>query len=189
MILKTAAIAIALCLSAAASSQAIQITNFGSSTFQVDSSAFPETTSGVGSITLGGNTFGGTLTGIFDPVEIGDSPLVTLTASISGINPDSFFSLVLFNSTYDQTRTYTGFTSGIGSFDTTITLSLDPGDASVDFTDIGGLQFTLVNETDSSFSMTLKSVDAVPEPSVYAFSAIGLAGAYLLRRRRGLATR
>jgi len=83
----------------------------------------------------------------------------------------------------EQGYVYTGNTSDFGIESTSQTLSL-ASFGFADLTRISGLMFIIDDYTTSGFSMTLESVDAIPEPSMAMLSAVGLGAAFLLRRKR-----
>ena len=183
MKLKTVTLALALSAFAFNASHALQITDFSDVGFLVDETSSFSTISPNGTnIFVSGTDFLEALVGTFAPVDIAGFSDITLTGSVSGENPNSTFSIYLFNSAFDQYREYSGFTLDFGATSTTVFLTFVSETAS--FTDIAGFQF-IGGGIGSPLSFTFESVDAIPEPSVYALSSMALAGAYLLRRRQG----
>jgi len=180
-------IALTFCL-LTLSSHADQLTNFGSSTFNIDSdfTSFIVDQQATKTLISGIDDYGCYIIGYFpDPIDISTFSQISLTASISEGNPQGNFSLILFDDSFDmeQGYVYTGNTSDFGIESTSQTLSL-ASFGFADLTRISGLMFIIDDYTTSGFSMTLESVDAIPEPSMAMLSAVGLGAAFLLRRKR-----
>ena len=184
MKLKTIALALAWSAFAIPASQALQITDFGDVGFEIidDFTTFATVTPNSMGISVSGSASGDSLVGTFAPVDIAGLYDITLTGSVSGGNPAVTFRVLLFDITLIEYREYSGITIDFGVTSTTVLLTLVSETA--EFTEIGGFQFISDGgDTLAPLSFTFESVDAIPEPSVYMLTSVGLAGAYLLRRR------
>lgn len=190
MILKTAALALSLSLATLGASQALTITNFGDSSFEnLDGYGIDATQTGSSIILNGlaetGSYFFGTLS---TPVDLGSQTKITLTATASTAFGSTPFTLTFFDENFEESWQYLGDVNAFGSAPTTITLSLNP-----DFTGnyslpIAGIMISFGGITDSSFSMTLTSLEAIPEPGVPLLIGFGLGATFLLRRVRRTAS-
>lgn len=148
---------------------AIEITNFGSSTFTIDSenSSFTVTQTTIGLQISGVDS--NNLVGIYDSVDLSSvwgAPL-NISASVINTAPSTQFSITLYDGELDQARfiggewnslvdgtslTFSNF-DGTGTFDTTNVIGLDlSGDGFID-----------------PINVTLNNLSMVPEPSTYAF--------------------
>jgi len=173
----------------AATSHAAEVTKFGSSGFTIDT----ETTTFSANQTLTTLTFSGTdstssiLAGTFSLFDATGLNYINLVGSISGTNPNSGFTVELFNSTFNETKLYSGTFGAFGASSTTVQLSFVSQTAS--FTTIAGFQLTAAGSGDP-INMTLSSLNAtaspVPEPGTTCLLALAVgSGIFLRLRRRG----
>ncbi|HWL52862.1 MAG TPA: PEP-CTERM sorting domain-containing protein [Chthoniobacteraceae bacterium] len=185
MKLKTAIASLVLGGLSLTTSEAVLITDFSEPDFQIFDDLTTLAIERYPTYLLAsGSAFGGEFAGVFDSVDIVGLSDISLTGSIIGENPDIQFTLYLYNTAVDQWRTYVAYTSAFGSESTTVTLTFLEETAS--FTDVGGLAFNAGGAPGSNITFAFESLQAIPEPSVYALSAVALgAAAWLRRRRRG----
>lgn len=178
--------------SLATTSAAIVITGFGStgesgaSPFTVDTTntnfGFTQTAS---EILINGSDSGSILAGTFTSVNITGQNTIQLTLKVTGTNPNSNFSVELFDPTFTLIRTYTGNFASFGSSFTQVTLK--PSATNPTFTSIAGFQFT-ANGSGTAVNATLDTLTAVPEPSSYAFMILGLSVvSFMAKRKMGAA--
>lgn len=189
MLIKKISLALMLLLTTFSISNAIVITGFGNtSDFTVDPvfSTFPVINVNPTNVNVVGSDFGQSLAGTFTPIDISGFTLINLTGTLTGTNPNTTFTILLFNSGFDQTREYSGVTNSFSSSSSTYTLTFVSETSS--FTDIAGFQFT-GGGLGSPLNFTFDSLEAiaVPEPSTYTLIGMGLGGLVLFRRFRKVA--
>lgn len=187
MLLKTAALAIALSFCALGASQALVITDFGTNTFELDDWDGLVLTSSESNLLVASEEFGssegsqfwGVLT---TPIDIGAFSTITLTGSVSTGSFDSSFTLTLFDESFESSYQYLGNTGDFSDLSSTVTLAFESrgeGSSLISF-----VMFTFESPLESGFSMTLTSLDAIPEPGVPLLIGFGLGATFLLRRVR-----
>ena len=165
------------------SSKAFLISDFGSASFSIDTGTTSFTTNqtavDTSVIGLDNNIFAGTFTTPFDATGY---TVFTLNGNVSGTNPGTTFNVDFYNSTFDQTRTYTAYLSDFGSVTTPVLLTFVSQTAV--FNDFAGFQFS-GGGTGSALNMTFTSVSAaaVPEPATWALLAGSLTTVMVFRRR------
>lgn len=107
-----------------------------------------------------------------------------LRMSVTGTNPDLFFSLTLYDDTFAAINTYGGSTFGLTSTPSVVSLTLD-GPGTGNFSAVSGALLTWGGAANINTTASEVVAIAVPEPSTYAmlaFAVIGLS-AYRMRRR------
>ena len=170
--------------------RSVVITGFGSSpesgrsAFQIDTETTSFSTEQTSSATrIFGSESGNIFAGTFSAVDITGNEQIQLTALVTGANPNTNFTVELYNTNLDAIRTYRGNTEDFSSSNMTVTLVPQAGSAS--FTDIAGFQFTANGTTSSNLNMTFDTLSAVPEPSMYGLLMLGsmLAGGVYWKRR------
>lgn len=176
-------VAVATLLSVLPAAQAVVISSFGETDFTVDygTSTFASIITHPDNVEVSGTDFGESMAGTFVPVDISGLSRISLTGTVNGDNPDSAFTVLLFNSTFDQSREYSGNMSSFGSTSSSLLLSFVSESSS--FTDVAGFQF-IGGGSGSPLEFTFEelSATAVPEPSVPALFALSL-GAFFWSRR------
>jgi len=177
-------------------SRAQSLTSLGDTVFNVEdgvtTAGYSQTDS---ALTLNsGFSLGSTLGGLFNSsfdwsgvVEFG------LNAFVTGTNPQAAFSIEFYDSsvlTEPETAIiarFSGASSDAGSSATIVTLTLEEL-LNGNFNDVVGLQFTWDTPAPGgSGSMTINSIEAVPEPSTWALIGLAAAifgGRVLAKRRR-----
>lgn len=184
----------------ATASQAQTLTLLGSADYNVDGGS---TTAGysqsASSLTFDagfglGDTLGGLFNASFDWSAVTD---FGLTMSIAGVNPVAPFSVEFYDSSVlvdpvtAVVARYQGTSSPAGSSPTIVTLTLDQV-FNGNYNDVLGMQFTWDSDAPGgSGSVTVDSIDAVPEPTTWAMLVFGAAlfGGLALRRRLAAARR
>lgn len=190
MILKTATLAFTLSLATLTALQALPITDFGTNSFEVSDWTSIATTPSGSSLSLHGQDNPGEyLYGtLLTPIDIGNLSEITLTASVFSNFSYVPFTLTLFSNDFEESRQYLGNAGAFGSSPTTITLSLNPDFIGSNSSVITGIMLSFGDTTDSSFTMTLTSLEAIPEPGVPLLIGFGLGATFLLRRVRRAAS-
>lgn len=173
--------------------QNVDLLSLGSSTFTLDSGA----TLGSGTQTASGLVWtpsvalGDQLAGTFTSVNWTSftNPAnytgFALRMSVTGVNPDLFFSLILYDPSFAEINTYGGSTFGLTSTPSLVTLSLDtPGSGA--FGAVGGALLSWGGGASINTTATEIVAVAVPEPStlVLLISGALVVGGYAIRRRR-----
>jgi hypothetical protein len=104
--------------------------------------------------------------------------------SVTGTNPDLFFSLTLYDDSFAPINTYGGSTFGLTSTPSLVSLTLD-GPGTGNFSAVTGALLTWGGGGTINTTASEVVAIAVPEPSTYALLALGglALGAYRLRRR------
>jgi hypothetical protein len=136
-----------------------------------------------GSFAFGAGVLGGALSQAYNWAGADG---LGLTMSVAGTNPNFLFSILFFNSSFEQISKYDGSTSGVGSTPATVDLIFDtysPGFDQSDMNDVFGVEFTWNSE--GTINTTIEGIAVVPEPSTWAMLAFGAAlfGGLVLRRR------
>jgi len=164
--------------------KALVITDFSAASFTVDSgtSSFPTIQVNPGNVAVDGTDFGESLAGTFVPVDVTGLDQFSLSGSIGGTNPGSAFTVLLFNSSFDQVREYSGSLSDFGSGSSSVVLTLVS--ESAPFTDIAGFQF-IGGGSGSPLAMTFEGLTAtaVPEPSTWVL-LVAAGGLLVIRLQR-----
>ena len=189
-----ALILIVISFSLAAVSHGQTLTLLGTNDFNVDGGS---TTAGysqtASSLTFSsGFVLGATLGGLFNASSDWSGVIdFALTMSISGVDPQAGFTVEFYDSSVLVTpetaviAKYQGSSSSAGASPTLVTLTLDQV-LNGNYDDVLGMQFTWNSPAaGGSGSVTVNSIDAVPEPSTWAMLALGavLFGGLALRRR------
>lgn len=174
-------------------SQNVDLLSLGSPTFTLD----PDSTIGAGTQSASGLVWtpsvalGDQLAGTFTSVDWtsytnpSNYTGFALRMSVTGANPDLFFSLTLYDPSFAAINTYGGSTFGLTSTPSLVTLSLDtPGSGA--FGAVGGALLSWGGGASINTTATELVAVAVPEPSTYALLALGAlaVGGYAVRRRR-----
>jgi hypothetical protein len=168
-----------LCLAAAAGSAHALSIDFSEDTFtiDVDISTFNSITQDAAGVSVSG-TDDQSLAGTFAPVNFTGVTSLFLTGTLGGINPNSGFTVLLFNFDFSKTRTYSGMFNGYGVTSASTSLIFVSEESA--FTSVAGFQL-LANGTGDAVNFTFLSLSdtavvpaAVPEPST------ALAGAALI---------
>lgn len=182
---KTTIASLSLSLVGLTHSQALLITDFSEPGFQVyDDLTSVSIERHPTYLLASGSSFSGAFAGFFESVDIGGFSEISLTGRVVGENPNMQFSIyLLHDEAMGQWLVYEGYTDVFGSSSTTFTLSFAGGEGAP-FTGVTGLMFVAGGDLGSDFSFAFESLQAVPEPSVYALSAVALGVAAWLRRRR-----
>jgi len=179
-------------VASSSSAQNVDLLSLGSATFTLD----PDSTIGSGTQSVSGLVWapsvalGDQLAGTFTSVDW--TPFTNpanytgfaLRMSVTGTNPDLFFSLTLYDPSFAPINTYGGSTFGLTSTPGLVTLSLDaPG--SGNFSAVGGALLSWGGGGTINTTATEVVAVAVPEPSTYALVALTsvVLGAYRMRRR------
>ncbi len=176
--------ALLLFFSVFTAAHAVVLTNFSETDFVVDSgsSSFSTITVSPTTVSVEGTDSGESLAGTFDPVDITGLSYISLTGTLSGANPESIFSVYLFNSTFDQYRLYSGTTASFGELSSSLTLTFVQETAA--FNDVAGFQFTTSGMgAPIVFTFQELSASATPEPSTWVLLIGGIAVAGIIRRR------
>jgi hypothetical protein len=137
-----------------------------------------------GNITFGENVFGGLDSSADWSSLIGAGTSFAVLMSFV-TNPNIGFSLELLDSGFATIGTWSGFTTGVTSTPSYVTLT--PNTTGFDYSSIGGFFFTWTGAGGESINATVSTIAVVPEPSTYALLVLGglaLAGHVIRRRRR-----
>lgn len=135
-----------------------------------------------------GATLGGLFNSSFDWSGVVD---FAFTMSISGLDPQSGFTVEFYDSSVltdpgtAVVAVYKGASSSAGSSPTLVDLTLDQV-LNGNYNDVLGMQFTWDSPAaGGSGSVTVNSIDAVPEPTTWAMLLFGAAlfGGLAFRRR------
>lgn len=188
-----AAIASALALTLVASAQNVDLISLGSPTFTLDGGSTigsgTQTTTGLvwsPSVALGDQLAGTFATADWTPyTNLLNYTGFALRMSVTGTNPDLFFSLTFYDPTFAPIATYGGSTFGLTSTPGLVSLSLNlPGTG--DFSAVGGALLSWGGGGTINTTATEVVAVAVPEPSTYALLALGGLAftGYAIRRRR-----
>lgn len=168
------------------SSGAVVITDFGTSSFSVQTfgNDFTVSSQGANSIDINGNA-SNQLSGSL--LNVPPSIAAFVTIEVEGVFSmgTGGFSVTLFDSNFNQS-VYSG-----GSWDDLVALGnsslvFQSSDPAMDFADVSGVQIAGSGAPANTVTGTLTNLEAVPEPSTFAFFAglLGL-GVVFCRRRRG----
>jgi len=172
------------------SAQAILITGFGTtaeppaSAFTIDGATSNFTT--ITQTALNTNVVGTDTTqifaGTFGTINIAGLNTIQLTATLTGTNAATNFSVDLFNAALSESRLYSGnLISFVSGSPTTVVLTFVSETAS--FNDIGAFQYTGNGTGSLPVNITFDSLEAIPEPSTYALLALGLGSLVFFRKR------
>ena len=149
---------------------AVEITDFGSSTFTIDNQTSFITTQTETDLQISGTELN-SLLGIYDPVDLSsvwDAPL-SISASVVNNAPSTQFTITLFDGEFDTAEFVGGEWSSLlnGS-----SLTFSSFNGSFDNTNVIGLDLSGSGLGDP-INVTLNNLSMVPEPSIYAL-LIGL---------------
>jgi hypothetical protein len=171
-------------------SHAILLTGFGTSSatepaFVIDGLSTTFTTSQTSdNLQITGSDFGNNIGGSFSVENTTGLSVLSLTGTLNGINPESNFSLQLFDGTVFQTYLGNWASYGTGS-PVTVQLSLSSTDGGYNSSLVQGVLIS-ANAAGDNLDFTLErlEISAVPEPSTALLLTMGLGFAYLTKRKR-----
>ena len=159
---------------------AVEITNFGSSTFSIDGATSFSTTQTETNLQISGNELN-SLLGTYNPVDLSSVWGAPLSISASTVNntPSTQFTITLFDDEFNTAEFVGGEWSSLldGSL-----LTLSNSNGSFDNTNVLGLDLSGSGVGDP-INVTLNNLSMVPEPSTYALLIGFLALSYSVIRR------
>jgi len=196
--LKVSILALVAVLAANTQAANVDIGSFATGSFTVDpASTYTPTQSGSGLTTsttvTAGDTFYGNFTSPKNWSSYGFSGSANTTLgllmSVSGTNPNLFFTVTLQDSTFTTIESYSGSTAGLSSTPSFLALTPDAGSSGGGLaSDVSSFVFGWngggnINTTLVAIQSTV-DLAAVPEPSVASLFALGTVGLVALRARR-----
>ena len=196
--LKVSILALVAVLAANTQAANVDIGSFATGAFTVDpASTYVPTQSGSGLTTsttvIAGDTFYGNFTSPMDWSSYGFSgsanTTLGLVMSVTGTNPNLFFTVSLLDSSFTIIESYSASTAGLTSTPAFVALTPDAGSSAGGLpTDVSAVVFGwngggAINTTLKGIQSTV-NLAAVPEPSVASLFALGTVGLVALRARR-----
>ena len=196
--LKVAVLALVAGLIANLQAANVDIGSFATGAFTVDAGSTYQPTQSASGLTTSttvtaGDTFYGNFSSPMNWSSYGFSGSANtslgLVMSVTGTNPNLFFSVTLLDSAFNTIEAYSASTAGLSSSPSFVALIPDAGSAGGGLpTDVASFVFGWngggnINTTLVGIQSTV-NLAAVPEPSVASLFALGTVGLVALRARR-----